>query len=191
MGLGGKARALNQVLFSYRRMQEAVDQGRSQELLTLYEPCFQDLMVYCLGKCKNLEMAEDAASETLKAFLEHPNKKGIPNLKAWLLSVAHNITIKMLDKEIRRGKILDRIGETMSTLHEMDIDAQLDFDALDQVIESILNGNDYRIWKLEGQGFKDEEIAQKLEMNPKTVSNRKSLIKKALRKKLTGYKGKK
>ncbi|MEM6628271.1 MAG: RNA polymerase sigma factor [Bacteroidota bacterium] len=178
---------MNQAAFSYKRMQDAVVNGRRQELLRLYQPCFEDLMLYCLGKCRNMEMAEDAAAETLKALLEHPDPKRIPNLKAWLLSVAHNISIKMLDKKVRRKRILDNLSPNLPKSEEMDISEQLDMEGLEKKIRSFLPERDFLIWSWEQQGFKDQEIAEKLDMNPKTVANRKSLIKKEIRQKFGGY----
>lgn len=187
MGLGGKKGALNNILFSYTRMQEAVTEGRNQELLRLYQPCFEDLMLYCLGKCRDKEMAQDAAAETLKAFLEHPNPQAIPNLKAWLLSVAHNISIKMLDKQIRRRNILDRISPTFKRTEILDVPEQMDQERLNGAIQNFLKEKDYQIWKMEGEGYKDWEIAERLQMNPKTVANRKSMIKKQIKEKFGRY----
>ena len=187
MGLGSKKRALNQAVFSYKRMQDAVSEGRKQDLLRLYQPCFEDLMLYCLGKCRNMEMAKDAAAETLKALLEHPDPKTIPNLKAWLLSVAHNISIKMLDKKVRRTRILDNLAPSRKSFEEMGIPERLDIEGLEKKIRSFLPERDFQIWNWERQGFKDQEIAEKLNMNPKTVANRKSLIKKEIRQKFGGY----
>ncbi|MEM9721323.1 MAG: RNA polymerase sigma factor [Bacteroidota bacterium] len=187
MRLRSKKRALNQVLFSYTRMQEAVAAGRNRELRQLYQPCFEELMVFCLGKCKNKEMAQDAAAETLRVFLEHPNPKSIENLRAWLLRVAHNITIGMLDKHIRRRNILDSLTPTFSTTEEAGVQERIDAELLFEVIESALKEQDFQIWKLEKEGYKDPEIAKKLNMHPKTVANRKSMIKKTIREKLGKY----
>ena len=188
MGLEGKKRALNQVFFNYKHMQEALAMNREQELKRLFKPCFEDLMLYCMGKCRNREMAQDAAAETLKAFLEHPDPKSIPNLKAWLLSVAHNISIKMIDKHTRRKRILDGISPSFKRTEELDISEQIDMERLRKGLRKILNEKDYQIWQWEVQGFKDHEIAEKMKMNPKTVANRKSMIRKMILQKLGGYK---
>ena len=187
MGLGGKKRALNRVLFSYQHMQKAVVEDRKQELIRLYKPCFEDLVLYCLGKCRNKEMAQDAAAETLKAFLEHPDPKSIPNLKAWLLSVAHNISVKMIDKQARRKRILDTVSPSFKRVEELEVSEQLDLERLKEGLRKLLNEKDYQIWQWEGQGYKDHEIAEKMNMNSKTVANRKSMIKKVIRQKLGGY----
>ncbi len=186
MGLLKKRGVSNQGIFSYSRMQEALVNESTQELIRLYQPCFENLMVYCMGKCGNVEMAEDAAAETLKAFLEHPNPQEIPNLKAWLLSVAFRKVQKMVEKQARRKRILE--NRPIERVAEPDISQRLDLDTLEKEIQSILTVQDQAIWKLAKDGYSDVEIGEKLDMNSKTVSNRKSLLKRKIQQKLGGYK---
>lgn len=49
------------------------------------------------------------------------------------------------------------------------------------MVKALLSPRDFDIWELEQQGFKDREIARQLAMNPKTVANRKSIIKRDVR----------
>ena len=46
---------------------------------------------------------------------------------------------------------------------------------------SLLNEQDYTIWRYSYEGYKDDEIAQMLGLTPKTVANKKSMIRKRLR----------
>lgn len=90
-------------------MQQALSEEDEVALGKLYLPCHEDLMLYCLGKFKNPELAQDAASETLRMLLEHPDPASIPNLKAWLLSVAKHACLKVITREERRAHLLQRV----------------------------------------------------------------------------------
>jgi len=173
--------------FSYRRLQKAFSEEDETELQQLYLPCHEDLMLYCLGKFQNPELARDAASETLRMLLEHPDPAAIPNLKAWLLSVAKHVCLKVVTREERRRQLLLQHGQKLDSSREDGTDAQLDHHQLEGFVKDILSGRDYEIWKLESKGYKDREIAEKLSMNEKTVANRKSLIKKELKSKLKHF----
>lgn len=173
--------------FSYRRMQRALSEQNETELHKLYLPCHEDLMLYCLGKFKDIELAQDAASETLRMLLEHPNPGAIPNLKAWLLTVAKNACLKVITTRERRSGILDRVAQWLSQQQEAEVEEQLDHENLLGILKSLLEPRDFQIWQLDRQGYKDIEIANRLNMNPKTVANRKSMIKKVLKQKINQY----
>lgn len=171
--------------FSYRRMQRALSEKDETELHKLYIPCHEDLMLYCLGKFKDIELAQDAASETLRMLLEHPNPAAIPNLKAWLLTVAKHACLKVITTQERRAGILDKVGQWLNKQQEAEVEEQLDQEHLLNVLRDLLEERDFTIWQLDRQGYKDAEIAKKLNMSAKTAANRKSMIKKILKQKIS------
>ena len=79
---------LKKAYFSYDAMKQALSGEDKRVLYEMYVPCHNDLMLYCLGKFNDVELAKDAASETIQKLLEHPSPSDIENLRAWLLTVA-------------------------------------------------------------------------------------------------------
>ncbi|MEL7148090.1 MAG: LuxR C-terminal-related transcriptional regulator, partial [Bacteroidota bacterium] len=51
--------------------------------------------------------------------------------------------------------------------------------------KALLDDKEYSIWHYGVEGYNDEEIARKLDLSPKTVANKKSMIKKRLKDQLT------
>ena len=174
-------------MFNYERLQKAVTVDDEAQLRQLYIPCHNDLVLYCLGKFKNTELAEDAASETLRMLLEHPNPAAIPNLKAWLLTVARNACIKAITTQQRREGILAKISGWFEKAQSPEAEHKLEEENLYETFKALLNQKDYYIFISEQQGYKDDEIANQLQMSAKTVANRKSMIKKQLKDKLGHY----
>ena len=163
-------------------MHVAYKKNRKQELSALYQPCHRDLMLYCLGKFKDMELAKDAASETMKKLLEHPNPADIPNLKAWLLTVAKNVCLNILNTQKRRAELLNQVNFNDYVRSEAEV--KMDNEKLRQLIRGALKDRDFEIWKLSAEGYLDEEIAERLDLHAKTVANRKSMIKKTLEEKI-------
>jgi DNA-directed RNA polymerase specialized sigma24 family protein len=58
---------------------------------------------------------------------------------------------------------------------------------MDQIIRSNLDETDYRIWQLHGEGYDNDEVAGMMNMNEKTVANRKSATRMKLKSVLKKY----
>ncbi len=175
------------VRFSYGKLADAYSSSDEALLRQLYLPCHHDLMLYCLGKFKDAALAEDAASETLHQLLEHPDPSAIPNLKAWLLTVAKNACLKVITTRQRRTGILARIRDRFDGLQMAEGESKLQEESLHRACKRILGNRDYQIFIAQQQGYNDMEIATQLGISAKTVANRKSMIKKELQEKLRNY----
>lgn len=174
-------------MFDYQNMSSAFASSDAKTLKKMYQPCHQDLMLYCLGKFKDYELAQDAASETLMKLLEHQDPTQIPNLKAWMLTVARNACLKVIATKNRREGILDSISLWISGKQRAAVYDKLNQESIDLMIRSVLNEKDQKIWSYEEQGYQEEEIAEFLKISSKTIANRRSMIKKKIKDQLAEY----
>ena len=172
---------LKKAYFSYDAMKQALSGEDKRVLYEMYVPCHNDLMLYCLGKFNDVELAKDAASETIQKLLEHPSPSDIENLRAWLLTVAKNACLGILNKQKRRSGILESVSVFFARKQNPEAEQHLNVEDLYTQCRSLLNEQDYTIWRYSYEGYKDDEIAQMLGLTPKTVANKKSMIRKRLR----------
>ena len=172
---------MKKAYFNYSAMEEALSTANQRVLYDMYVPCHQDLMLYCLGKFQDPELAKDAASETLQRLLEHPEPQEINNLRAWLLTVAKNVCLTTINTRNRRSGILDSVTMWLSKKQQPEVELEMNSTYIQEMCRAILDQRDYQIWEYVYQGYDDEEIGKMIGMNPKTVANRKSIIKKRLK----------
>lgn len=139
----------------------------------LYSRYHKSLMAYCLGRLKDKELAENAASDTLLKLLHHTNPASIDNFESWLFTVAKNECNTYWSTQERRKELLKRNYEEEAD-HRPEAEDRLSSENLDEIIESNLDETDYRIWQLYHEGYDNEEVARMMSLNEKTVANRKS-----------------
>ncbi|MEM6642275.1 MAG: RNA polymerase sigma factor [Bacteroidota bacterium] len=137
------------------------------------------LLAYLVGKTSDLDLAKDLAQEVWARALKIDLTK-IDNMRAYLFKITNNLLIDHYRYTEREKKYAINIQQetvvdngAISTLNQV---------ATQEQIKSILSKDDYRLLLLEYQGYNNEEIGQKMNMNQKTVANRKSLIKQKLAK---------
>ncbi len=148
----------------------------------VYQHFHRVLTSYCLGRLKDTELAENAASEVMVKLLNHPEPKEIAHVEHWLYVVARNYCNTSYTKQQKRQGLLEQSGTLDKQHARPEAELRLNAESVDQLIQATLNETDYRIWDLHQQGYKNEEIAVRLSLNEKTVANRKSAARAALRK---------
>ncbi len=146
------------------------------------------LFFFCLGKVKSKEIAEGYASEALIKTYTQENPEKIKNLEQWLFTLAKNMCLSYLRTIKRRSEILEEISIHKNTIQSPEIEQNQAVENIDQLIRIELNEIEYSLWKLHAQGFDNDEIALKIEMNSKTVANKKSDIRSRLKKLFKNYK---
>ncbi|MEL6560687.1 MAG: sigma-70 family RNA polymerase sigma factor [Bacteroidota bacterium] len=166
---------------------EAFKSGHRESFGTIYQYYKPLLLFFCLGKVKNKELAESLASEALiKTFtLEKPAE--IKNLEQWLFTVARNLCISHLRTVKRQHEILTEIYADKKVGHKPEVEGKQAQESIDQIIKLELNKEEYLLWQLHSQGFDNEEISVKVGMNPKTVANKKSVIRGRLKRLFNKY----
>lgn len=146
----------------------------------LYSKYHKSLTAYCIGRLKDRVLAENAASDTLMKLLHHPNPESIDNFENWLFAVAKNECNTHWSAQQRRSELLKENYEP-ETEHRPEAEDNLSSENVDELIRSSLDETDYRIWKLAHEGYDNEEVASILNMNEKTVANRKSAARMKLK----------
>jgi len=147
----------------------------------VYEICNPILTFYCLGILKDIEQAENCASEALIKAYEISEPEKIIAIDKWLFTVAKNHCISHLRQTKRHQESLQSLGKSGNDQQEPSVVREFDQKNIDKLIINNLDPSDYKIWKLHSDGFDNEEIAKELDMNKKTVANRKSAIRSKLK----------
>ncbi len=146
----------------------------------LYACYHKTLTAYCLGWLRNIELAENAASETLVKLLQYPRPGEINNFEGWLFTVARNECATYWSTSERRRRLLEENYEKPVKLNP-EIEETFSVENIDKLIRENLDETDYRIWELHQQGYDNHEVAQIVGMNEKTVANRKSAARTKLK----------
>lgn len=154
--------------------------GDKEAFGQLYSYYHKTLTAYCMGWLKNMELAENAASETLVKLLQYPRPDEISNFEGWLFTVAKNECTTYWSTTERRRRLLDENYE-QPVNHSPEIEDAFSMENMNQLIRDHLDDTDYRIWQLHQQGYDNHEVAQIVGMNEKTVANRKSAARNKLR----------
>lgn len=147
-----------------------------------YNTYYNPLFAYCLGKIKNVELAENAVSDVFIRIMQYENLGDIKTPENWVFTIAKNICLNHLNKSNRRNKILNDISWKFDQSEEQQMDQNIDVAYINSQIKKKLNADDHQIWKLHEQGFDNYEIAIKLDRKEKTIANRKVEIKKIVKK---------
>ncbi len=141
----------------------------------------------------NQEDAEDLLQETTLKVLSNQDKfKENINFKGWVLTIMKNLFINNYRKIARNQTIFDRTED----LHYLNLPQDSGFNTPDgsyhvgEINNRINSFSDpYRIpFTMHIEGFKYEEIAQKMNLPIGTVKSRIFLARKRLQKELKDYK---
>ncbi len=141
----------------------------------------------------NRDDAEDLLQETTLKVLDNQEKfTDNVNFKGWVLTIMKNIFINNYRKIVRNQTVFDRTDD----LHHLNLSQNSGFESPDgaysvgEIRNSINSFSDeYRIpFSMHIQGFKYEEIAQKMNLPIGTVKSRIFLARKKLQEQLKDYK---
>ena len=69
----------------------------------------------------------------------------------------------------------------LSKRQQPEVELEMDSADLHEQCRTLLDEREYQLWQYVYEGYHDEEIAKMMEMSPKTVANKKSMIKKRLK----------
>lgn len=161
--------------------------GDKEAFGKIYEHYGPILTFYCLGLLKNMANAENCSSEVLIKVYNQAQPGQIQNLEAWLFTLAKNLCVSQLRQTNTRDGILQEISKSQSVIEPPKVELQQNVEFINQLIEKNLSENELQLWKLHAEGFNNKEISNKLNLNEKTVANRKSEIRSKLKKLVRNY----
>ena len=140
------------------------------------------LTLYCLGVLHDEQSAENCATEALVKTYTYRQPKEIKDPEKWLFVVAKNKCIS----ELRKVKRMDS-NEPNETSVISQIEDPLVSSDIDQIIMTELDEDEKSIWSLHADGYSNQEMAEQLNSSPKTMANRKSIIRNKLKKAFKKY----
>ena len=103
--------------------------GDQSAFRQLYDQFFPGIFAYCLGKLRDVQAAEDLATEVFVKLLQYPSPSDIQNPENWLYTVAKNASLSYISKHKRRQEIT--LGIPMEEISR-------DADKNEQVIDCLL-----------------------------------------------------
>ena len=139
----------------------------------LYDKYFKQVYNSAYKRLNNAHHADDIAQEVFVQLWIRGSKTPIDNLPGYLFTIVKNNIFKFLQKESKYAELPDMANQTEDPLANADavLLYQEFLDSFDQLIES-LSPQQRIIFKMR---FEDDlssaEIAEKLQISPKTVRN--------------------
>jgi RNA polymerase sigma-70 factor (ECF subfamily) len=150
--------------------------GNNEALGFLYQELFQSLVFVSIYQVKNNEIARDIVSDLFVSLLAIPIDErkekwaSIEVIKAYLSVAVKNRSIDYLRTHKNQLKIISHLPLADFESNELFIN---------EILE-LLSPEDTRLFQLHLNGYKNEEIGQKLTLSEKTVRNKLSLTRKKL-----------
>lgn len=150
--------------------------GKECALRVVFDRFYQKLYVFCFAITHDTQEAEDIALITLnKLFERHANFQSVPQIHTWLFRTAQNNCIDFL----RRRKRASERDSCMRQIFSDELENRLFNDELDVLLtERITNlvgelpPQSQQVIRLRYlQNLKYKEIAEKLNISPRTVEN--------------------
>ena len=141
----------------------------------------------------NRDDAEDLLQDTTLKVLDNQDKfTNNVNFKGWVLTIMKNIFINNYRKIVRNQTVFDRTED----VHQLNLPQNSGFDtpegafSFGEISNSIASfADEYRVpFSMHVQGYKYEEIAQKMDLPIGTVKSRIFLARKRLQEQLKDYK---
>ncbi len=159
-------------------------QGDKEAFNSLYNLLSDQLITYCKNFV-GLEDAQDIAAETFFKLWKSKDAWGsINNIKGFLYVSAKNACLNFLKhqkvKEEKQKYIADLIAKEQKAVLLSEIESEL----INQILYEIesLPENCKAVFKMSYlDGYETEEIAEKLNITPRTVFNLRSIALKAIR----------
>ncbi len=151
---------------------KAGNQLAFKQIVDKYQPI---LLGFILGKINDLSVSEDISQDVwMKVYQK---KEDVNSIRPYLFTVAKN-RINDFYRKIHPIKEPYSDGETPTV---SDTDSNMILEDQNHEIKSLIDPKDFEIFSLSVKGYDNEEIAKQLDMNEKTVANRRSIIKKKLK----------
>lgn len=144
-----------------------------------YLPCHRSLTLFCTGWLKDIDMAENVASDSLLKLIEKQDLETVKDIDAWLFTIAKNACLSLLSQNKRRKELIQQnVIEDLSTFTKKH---QFEQENIDFVLKNTLTKKEINIWNLHQEGYKNDEISIQLNIPIKTIANLKSVARKKIK----------
>lgn len=162
----------------YLRLWKDYLAGDSEALGNLYKALHKKIFLYAYALVKNKEEAQDILQEVFKKLMEQKSEN-ISDMEGWLKKSAYFIFQNTYRKGNTSKKYVKRIKQSQSnfTLNLQGLEAEKILD----IIHTTLTPKNASLIELVMIGYKNQEIASKLDMTEKQVRVRKSESRKKLK----------
>ena len=162
--------------------------GESSAFDEVYHQYSRNVYRFAYSFLKNRQDSEEVMQEVfLKVWRNRNTLNEYYSLKAYLFSISHNVIIDEFRKRLKDGKYKEFL-KNRAELSSMDTENSIEFNELNERYSDAvehLPEKRKKIFKLSREdGFSYKEIADKLNISPKTVENQMSQALKYLRSKL-------
>jgi len=150
-----------------------VSDGSRQAFDILYDKYFKEVYNSAYRRLKNAHHAADIAQEVFVQLWTRGSSAPIENLPAYLFTLVRNNIFKFLEKESKYAELPDFANYTEDPLNRADafLLYQEFVDSFEQLIES-LSPQQRLIFKMRfEEDLSSAEIAERLQISPKTVRN--------------------
>lgn len=156
-------------------------EGDNTAIAKQYKLWLPELYLIAYRYVKNQEQAEDIVADCFEKLLQMPLEKRKQkfceeqiNLKALLIVIVKNKCLDYLKTTKNRNRIVDGIKSFWATTTNNSV-RELFTDEGFETMLSCLPEKEQVILKMNIEGYKHEEISEKLQLSEKTVSNSLSL----------------
>jgi RNA polymerase sigma factor (sigma-70 family) len=167
------------------------------KLIHIQSPTFEEVylqfhrLIYHIAYklTKDAHLSEDIVQETfLKAYRKWDTLIDFRKIQGWLSSIANRTAIDFIRKESKRKEDLVDDQNSCDTAFIASssrmVEAEVDYLFLEEDIQQrigLLPASQQEVLRLKAiQGLSDQEIAQKLDLNPSTVKTRYHRARKQL-----------
>jgi len=155
----------------------------------LYEKYVKMVYGFLLSVLNDKHVAEDLTQWCFMQLWEH--RKGISsdrNLPAWLYVTARNAAYKELRRQLTAARYVDHASiskDTSDTIPTLNSEMKVIFDELSAATENLPDARKRIFIMKTVEGLSVKEIAQKLNISPKTVETQIARAKAFLRQKVS------
>ena len=145
----------------------------------IYERHYPELLKYCIGACRDKELAEDLVQETFMRALQNADtieELGPNQCRAWLYRTMKNLLYDRYRRAVLEAEHLQQLEEEAA---RPDPGIQ---QAENELILQMLTPEDRMLFTLRYiEDYNASEIAQMLQMNPGTIRAKLSRCRKILK----------
>jgi RNA polymerase sigma-70 factor (ECF subfamily) len=156
-------------------------EGDNTAIATQYKCWLPELYLIAYRYTKNQEQAEDIVADCFEKLLQMPLEKRKQkfieeeiNLKALLIVIVKNKCLDYLKTTKNRTRIIDGIKSIWSTSTKNSATRIFTEESFETLLKC-LPEREQVILKMNLEGYKHEEISEKLQLSEKTISNSLSL----------------
>lgn len=152
---------------------------------TLYDRFWDKIFVICNNRVQNVEAAQDIVQDIFLSIWTHTDIRTVQNLEAYLFQATKFSVIKYFNKSARYTNVDHQLLGMLDRVEDVDIDEALHSKFLQELIFQEVERLPLRTQIIFNYSRKEhlssKEIAEKLDISPRTVENQLSFALKQLR----------